>query len=628
MPDSSSSPPAVASPPGGAVQGQLHAWLAVAIPGLLLGVHLGGLLFFLNPHLPFEPLPVVRTCLIYGLLGGAVSALLSLPIARRGPRHAWRWVPWGLTLALAFAAVLDSTHASHYAYYLPSGINERLIKASLWLTLASMIAFYTALLHTLHGRRYGRRSRLAYVALFLVSIYVMVERREAFEPWPASTLPTGVGEAPRPHLLVVGVASANLDALLPLAEQGRAPFLDGVLEAGAYGHLRSLTPNRSAALWTTLATGKEPHRHGVLGGLSYPAPWIAPGAVLRLLPVGLGFETWGLFGAEALPADTGLDRRVRTLWEVLPLLGVETGVVGWPSTRATADLRGAETGADDTALPAFAVSDRFFDGRFALDEVRPPELLDRAQVFRVEEDDLDPRLTQQLGDRPPPWVLRSLARDSWRQSLASFLLEGRSTSLPSPTGPATEALFVELPGLAAVSEATFGGYSAQRLDGRSAPELQRSTDLLGAYYAALDEMIAELWAELPEPKILVLVSAHGVEVEPLWRRVWAGLLGTESVGGSISGSPDGVLVLYGAGVRSTLLTGARLSDVAPTLLYALRLPVARDFDGRILTEAFEPDFLDSTPLTFVPTYETLERSEDEPGGPVARRSAVSGPFGP
>jgi len=43
----------------------------------------------------------------------------------------------------------------------------------------------------------------------------------------------------------------------------------------------------------------------------------------------------------------------------------------------------------------------------------------------------------------------------------------------------------------------------------------------------------------------------------------------------------------------------------PTLLYALGLPSARDFDGRVLTEAFTPAFLARRPLTFVPSYETL-----------------------
>ena len=43
----------------------------------------------------------------------------------------------------------------------------------------------------------------------------------------------------------------------------------------------------------------------------------------------------------------------------------------------------------------------------------------------------------------------------------------------------------------------------------------------------------------------------------------------------------------------------------PTLVYGMRFPVARDLDGRVLVSAFEPAFLARTPLTFVPSYETL-----------------------
>ncbi|HSM14419.1 MAG TPA: phosphodiesterase, partial [Thermoanaerobaculia bacterium] len=46
-------------------------------------------------------------------------------------------------------------------------------------------------------------------------------------------------------------------------------------------------------------------------------------------------------------------------------------------------------------------------------------------------------------------------------------------------------------------------------------------------------------------------------------------------------------------------------DVAPTLLYALGLPSARDFDGRVLAEAFEPALLQSRALGFVPSFEGL-----------------------
>ena len=243
----------------------MRGWLAILgggfAPGALAGIQLAGLIFYLNPRLPFAFGPVLRGSVIYGTLIGAVSLALHLPFTWRRPRRARRVLAWSFTAALAVSALLDWSHASYFAYFLPPGINDRLIKTALWLTLGTLIAFYTALLHSLSRRRYGRRSRWGLTLVAVLSIYAMVERREAFHPRPAPTPRPAVVEAgQRPKLWVIGIDSATLDAILPLAGQGRLPFLATVLQNGAYGRLSSIVPTRRDALWTTLATGKYPFK--------------------------------------------------------------------------------------------------------------------------------------------------------------------------------------------------------------------------------------------------------------------------------------------------------------------------------------------------------------------------------
>lgn len=51
-------------------------------------------------------------------------------------------------------------------------------------------------------------------------------------------------------------------------------------------------------------------------------------------------------------------------------------------------------------------------------------------------------------------------------------------------------------------------------------------------------------------------------------------------------------------LRNVTIEGARIIDLAPTLLYLLDLPVPSDMDGRVLHEAFLPDRLEGKPLRF------------------------------
>ena len=564
-------------------------WIDIAVsgftPGALVGVHLAGLIFFLNPGLPFSPLPVLRGAAVYGALLGAVSLALHLPFTWGRRRRARRSLPWAFTLALAAAALLDWTHASRFAYFLPPGINTRLIRTALWLTLGALISFYTALLHSLHRRPYGWRSRYGYVLLAVLSVYAMVERREAFRPRPEPPpRPAAVESGRRPELLVVGIDTATLDALLPLAGQGRLGFLAGVLEKGAYGRLESLSPPQRDALWMTLATGKYPYRHGVAGARIYPSDWIAPGAELRLIPAGIAFAKWGTLGSR--PRNPRVyPRQALALWEILPRLGVPAGVVGWPASGATTDA-------------LFALSDRFFTGVPEPGSTRPPGLGERARRFRVPAQEIDRSLLSRFPGPPRP-VAGALAADRWRESIAASLLAQH---------PDTGAFFLVLPGLREVSQSSFGGFEAVQFGGARDPAARAAAERVAAYYDALDDFLAAFWRRGSGPRVLVVVSASGVAGRG-GRGLWGEVAPGSALAGNLDGAADGVLLLYGEGIRpGALLTGARLVDVAPTLLYALGFPVARDFDGQALTAAFDKDFLASHPLTFFPSYEGLAKA--------------------
>lgn len=61
--------------------------------------------------------------------------------------------------------------------------------------------------------------------------------------------------------------------------------------------------------------------------------------------------------------------------------------------------------------------------------------------------------------------------------------------------------------------------------------------------------------------------------------------------------PEGIFLAAGPGIRwGEVLDGARLIDVAPTVLYALGLPVPEDMDGRVLTGVFTQEHLAANPV--------------------------------
>ncbi len=60
---------------------------------------------------------------------------------------------------------------------------------------------------------------------------------------------------------------------------------------------------------------------------------------------------------------------------------------------------------------------------------------------------------------------------------------------------------------------------------------------------------------------------------------------------------NGILFIKGEGIRKeALLSSPEIVDMAPTLLYAMGVPVPRDMDGKVLKEVFEETYLNENPI--------------------------------
>jgi hypothetical protein len=118
--------------------------------------------------------------------------------------------------------------------------------------------------------------------------------------------------------------------------------------------------------------------------------------------------------------------------------------------------------------------------------------------------------------------------------------------------------------------------------------------VLAPVYEWMDRTIGKWIARIDDRTLLIVCSDHG------FRYVNGGYYHAPKSGDP----PDGILFLYGKGVKRTRIQGARLFDVAPTILYAMGLAQARDMDGTALKIAFDDALVARHPPALVASYET------------------------
>jgi hypothetical protein len=233
----------------------------------------------------------------------------------------------------------------------------------------------------------------------------------------------------------------------------------------------------------------------------------------------------------------------------------------------------------------------------------PPDLWKEVLARTVRAPEIDPSFLQEFVDDPAsdgPW-----RRPLVDEALSPDLTYRRAGALlRSVYDPAFFATHVN--GLDVAGHAFFRYAHPDRFGDVRPADVRRFGRALDRYQALVGQWLGELAQGLREGEVLFVVSGFGMEPVPLGRRLLGGLLGAGEASGTHAGAPDGYLLAVGDGIRPEVrIVGASVLDVAPTILYLFGLPVARDMEGRVLTEIVSADFMRRHAVTFIPSYESL-----------------------
>jgi predicted AlkP superfamily phosphohydrolase/phosphomutase len=265
--------------------------------------------------------------------------------------------------------------------------------------------------------------------------------------------------------------------------------------------------------------------------------------------------------------------KARPIWELVNSFGISTGVIGWPVTYPAHNLNG------------YLVSDEFLRRgesavlSFSREDpplASPPDALDTARMARL-------RVTP---DTP-------YAMDSAVEQIAH--------DLSAQHAPQFSA--VRYPGLDNVGH-YYLRYAMPRAFGDvSDEERTRYGRVLEQYYTYVDAIVGRAMSALGPDDLLLVVSGFGMEPLSFGKRMLERVAGDPELSGTHEGAPDGFMLAYGHGVAKGSFQRASVVDVAPTVLYFLGLPIARDMDGFARTDIFASSFTEQRPITFIPYYD-------------------------
>lgn len=409
--------------------------------------------------------------------------------------------------------------------------------------------------------------------------------------------------APKHPVLLVGLDGFEWNVVLPLLAEGRLPHLASLIRRGVSGELRSLVPTKSPVIWTTIATGYAPERHGILD-----------------FKLGTGRES---------PLYTNSHRRTKAFWNVASDYGLRVGVVGWWLTWPVEPINGVMVSAVNSAAASLTRKGVTTVEGAAAQQVHPAaRSASVSQLTREIGDSIDSISAGIFG----PWdaSLGEVPNRLWentRWSIRGDEVYRRLTLELLAEEPGFDLLATYVGGSDVVAHRFWRYMEPASFQTPPTPrEVAALGGYLARYYEHIDQSLGALMAAAPADAVTIVLSDHGMHAVHTNGSFEAKARTRTLVSGGHDDAPPCFFAAAGPGIRSLASVPRSREDVrelgsvfdlAPTLFALLDLPIPQDFPGRVLTEIIEPGLLVRQPLRQVPTH-TPEGWYDERAKPDLR----------
>ena len=368
------------------------------------------------------------------------------------------------------------------------------------------------------------------------------------------TVSRQLGERMPRRVLLVGWDAADWQMIRPLLAQGLMPTLAAFLARGSSGDLATTRPILSPILWNSIATGRRPDAHGVLG-FTEPVP---DGAGIR--PV----------------ASTS--RRCKALWNILTQSGLRSNVVGWYASHPAEPIRGAMVSnqvefrsaqeGSGAPLPAGSVHPAEIAAEMAECRVHPAEI-DATAVLPFVPDAV--RELERAGNRVGK-LQQLLAQTASVHAMALRLMERDDWDFTAVYYEGIDRFGHE-----------FMEFHPPRMEQVEERDFEAYRHCMVGIYRFHDMLLDALLRQAGPDTAVIVMSDHGYwndHRRPDPRPGKAGPVDWHR--------PYGMLAAAGPGIRSGgTLHGASIMDLTPTALALLGLPAAADMPGRVLVEALD-----------------------------------------
>lgn len=375
--------------------------------------------------------------------------------------------------------------------------------------------------------------------------------------------------------MLIGWDAADWKVIHQLVEEGKLPTLKGLVENGTMGNLRTLSPVLSPMLWTSIATGKRPFKHGIYG-FTEPSP-----------------------NGKSVQPMTNVSRRCKAVWNILNQHDLSSQVVCWWPSHPAEPIDGVMVSdffhkvpkkpGDPWPLMAKCVHPQDKLQELAKLRIHPTQLAaDFVRPFIPLGHEVD-----QDSDSRLAMCMRMICECTTVHDTAEYLLDNEEWDFAAIYYDAIDHfchgfMRYRAPQQAHISDAEFRIYK----------------DVVTNAYRYHDLLLKKLIAKASDDTTFILMSDHGFHPDHLRPTS----LPAEPAGPALEHRDYGIFLAWGPNIRKDhIIHSASLLDITPTILSVFGLPIGEDMDGKPLMGMFE----NAPEVETIPSWEDVAGSDGQ-----------------